>query len=132
MDRRALLSVSAAVAVGGCFGLDRSRQSRLAWIWLRNDRDRRYDVDVTVEDGDETVFSDAYQLPATTSETTDIREETPVEGPGRYVVRATMTGETLEVETTEFVDGDEDCIGVRFSLLDDGSVDYWTKSMRQC
>ena len=78
------------------------------------------------------VFSDAYQLPPTDSETTDIRETSPVDGPGQYVVRATMAGETLEVDTTELVDGDEDCIGVRFSLLNNGSVDYWTKSMEQC
>ena len=132
MDRRALLSASAAVAVGGCLGSNRPRQSRLAWIWLQNDRDRRYDVDVTVEDGDETVFSRAYQLSATTSATTDVQEETPVEGPGQYVVRATTDGETRDVDTTEYVDGEEHCIGVRFSLLDNGGVDYWTKSMQQC
>ena len=132
MKRRALLSSSVAIAVGGCLGFDGPRQPRLAWIWLRNDRQQRYEVDVTVEDGDETVFSDAYQLPAAESETVDIRETSPVEGPGRYVVRATMDGETREVDTTEFVDGDENCIGVRFSLLDNGSVDHWTKSMQQC
>lgn len=27
--------------------------------------------------------------------------------------------------------GDQDCVGVRFSLLDDGRVDDWTKSMQQ-
>jgi len=53
-------------------------------------------------------------------------------GPGQYVIQATMDGETREVDTTDFVDGDENCIGVRFSLLNNGSVDSWTKSMQQC
>lgn len=132
MKRRALLSTAAVCAVSGCSVIDRPQQSRLAWIWLRNDRDQRYEVDVAIEDGGEMVFSDAYQLLPTESETTDIRETSPVEGPGQYVVRATMDGETLEVDTTELVDGDENCIGVRFSLLNNGSVDYWTKSMQQC
>lgn len=43
-----------------------------------------------------------------------------------------MDGETREVDTTNLVDGEEDCIGVRFSLLNNGSVEYWTKTMRQC
>ena len=132
MKRRALLSSSVAVAVGGCLGVGGPPQSRLAWVWLQNDRQRQYEVDVTVEDDGETVFSDAYRLPAAGSETVDIRETSPVEGPGRYVVRATMDGETREVDTTELVDGDQNCIGVRFSLLDNGSVDYWTRSMQQC
>lgn len=132
MERRALLSACAVCAVSGCLGIDQPPQARLAWIWLRNDRKQQYEVDVTVEDGAETVFSDAYQLPPADSETVDLRETSPVEGPGQYVVRATMDGETREVDTTEFVDGDEDCIGVRFSLLNNGSVDYWTKSMQRC
>lgn len=131
MKRRALLA-SVAIAASGCLGLDSGPQARLAWIWLRNDRDERYAVDLTIEDGGETVYSETIQLPPTTSETTDIQEQTPVQGPGRYVVRATMDGETREVDTTAFVDGNEDCIGVRFSLLDNGSVDYWTRSMQEC
>jgi len=39
-----------------------------------------------------------------------------------------MDGENREIDTT-FVNGDENCIGVGFSLLDNGSVDDWTRSM---
>jgi hypothetical protein len=130
MQRRALLSTCAVLAVGGCLTA-RPQQSRLAFIWLVNDRDEPYDVDVVVEDDGETVFSKIYEL-GTEPDTANANDETPVAGPGQYVVRATMDGETRTVDTTEAVDGDEDCVGVRFSLLDNGSVDYWTKSMQEC
>jgi hypothetical protein len=132
MKRRALLSVSAATLFGGCLGVGGSQpQPRLAWIWLRNDRTDPYDVDVVVEADGESVFADTYQVGAT-SETANINIDDPVGEPGNYVVRATMDGETREVEIAEFVDGDETCVGVRFSLLNNGSVEYWTKSMQQC
>lgn len=122
-----LLRYSAAVSGIG----EGQSRPRLAWIWLQNDRDEAYDVDVVVEEDGESVFSKTYQL-GTTPETANINEETPVDEPGQYVVRATMDGETRTVDIAEYVDGDENCIGVRFSLLNNGSVEYWTKSMQQC
>jgi hypothetical protein len=131
--RQALLSVCTAVASVGCLGwsTSQSQEPRLAWIWLLNDRDEPYEVDVIVEDGDDTVFSESYEL-GTEPDTANIHEDNPVDGTGHYVVRATMDGETRGVDTTDVVDGDENCIGVRFSLLNNGSVDYWMKSMQQC
>jgi hypothetical protein len=129
--RRAVLSVFGSLVAGGCLGQNRPPESRIAWIWLRNDRDQRYEVEVVVEDGSEMVFSETFEL-GTGPETANVNVENPIDGPGRYVVRATMDEETRAVDTTALVDGDEDCIGVRFSLLNNGSVDYWTKSMREC
>lgn len=131
--RQALLSICTAVSGAGCLrvGPSQPKKSRLAWIWLLNDRDEPYEVDVVVEDASEIVFSESYELTAE-PDTANIRENDPVDGTGQYVVRATMDGETREVDTTKVVDGDENCIGVRFSLLNNGSVDYWTKSMQQC
>ncbi|WP_226023993.1 hypothetical protein [Halomicrobium salinisoli] len=131
--RKALLSIYTTVASVGCLGLgsSQSKESKLAWIWLLNDRDEPYEVDVVVEDNGETVFSESYQL-GTEPGTANIREDNPVGGTGQYVVRATMDGETREVDTIDAVDGDENCIGVRFSLLNNGSIDYWTKSMQRC
>lgn len=131
--RQALLSVCTAATSVGClgFGSSQSKEARLAWIWLLNDRDESYEVDVVIEDDDEIVFSESYEL-GTEPDTANIHKDNPVDGTGQYVVRATMDGETREVDTTDVVDGDENCIGVRFSLLNNGSVDYWTKSMQQC
>jgi len=132
LRRQALLSISTAVAVTGCLGLGENQpQPRLAWIWLQNDREEEYEVDVVVEEDGEPVFSETYQLGAT-MDTANINVDDPVDEPGHYVVRGIMDGETREVEIGEFVDGDENCVGVRFSLLNNRTVDYWTKSMQQC
>lgn len=131
MQRRALLSTCAALAAGGCLGFGQPSKARLAWIWLVNDRDEPYEVDVVVEDGDETVLNETYEL-GTEPDTANVNLDNPVDGWGQYVVRATMDGETREVDTTDYIDDDENCIGVRFTLLNNGSVDYWTKSMVKC
>jgi len=132
MKRRALLSAMTAVVAGGCLGFGQSTQPKLAWIWLQNERETRYEIDITVSDGDDLVFSDAVQLLPAESETTDFRLTNPVEGPGQYIVRATIEGETHEIDTTDSGDDDQNCIGVQFSLLTDGSVESGTKSMQEC
>lgn len=132
MKRRALLLLGVTSLFGGCLEIGENRpQPQLAWIWLQNDREEEYEVDVVVEEDGKSVFSETYQLGAT-SDTANINVEDPVDEPGHYVVRTMMDGETREVDIAEFVEGDENCVGVRFSLLDNGSVDYWTKSMQQC
>lgn len=132
MKRRtfcSLLSVS-LFAGAGCLD-NQSPQARVAYVWLVNDRDEEYDVDVVIAENEEVVFSQTCHL-GTGSNTAVTTEDNPVEGYGRYIVRATMDGETREVDTADAVDGDEDCVGIRFSLLNNGSVNYWTKSMQQC
>ncbi|MFC6989352.1 hypothetical protein ACFQJD_12715 [Haloplanus sp. GCM10025708] len=84
-----------------------------------------------MEDDGEIVFSESYEL-GTEPDTANIHVDNPVDGTGRYVVRADMSGESRQVDTTDVVDGDENCVGVRFSLLNNGSVDYWAKPMQQC
>lgn len=86
---------------------------------------------MTVGDGGETVFAETYELDPE-SDSANERVDDPVDGLGTYVVRATMDGETREVDTTGHVEERESCVGVRFSLLDDGSADYWVKSMQRC
>jgi len=132
MDRRAFVSSLPLVVAGGVGCLDRPElRARMAYVWLQNDRDESYDVDVVIEDAGETVFSRTYTL-GTGPDTATVTEDRPVEGAGQYVVSATMDGETREVDTRMYVDGDEDCVGTRFSLLDNGSVDYWVKSVQEC
>ncbi len=132
MRRRTFVSaVTVGLVVGtGCLGSD-DQLTKLAWINLQNHREEEYDVEVTVEDDDEIVFSNTYHF-GTDDETGKVLEENPVNGEGEYVVQATLDGEEREVDTTDFIDGDETCIGVRFNLLNNGSVDYETKSMQEC
>lgn len=130
MKRRALLASCAGVAIGGCLGS--SRGQRLAWIWLQNEHAERYQIDVAVEDDGETEFSDAIRLLPGDEETADVRLTDPVEGRGRYTVSATIDGEILEVDTSESSDDDRDCVGVRFTIREDGSVESATEVPEEC
>ena len=129
--RQALLLTGSALTVGGCLGIGKQRQARLAYIWLVNDRDETYEVDVVVEDDGETVFTELFEL-GTEREAANVDVESPVDGLGRYVVRATMDGETREVNSIDVIDEDETCVGVKFVLLNNGTVDYSTESIQQC
>lgn len=130
--RQALLSACTAVVSAGCLGRQSSQSTtKLAWIWLLNDRDESYEIEVVVEDDSGKVFAESYEL-GTEPDTANIHVDDTVDGLGRYVVRANLAGETREVDTSDVADGEETCIGVRFSLLNNGSVDHWVKSMQQC
>ena len=131
--RQALLSICATVAGTGCLrtGSQQSKQARIAWIWLLNDRNESYEVDIVVEDDGATVFSGSYEL-GPDPNTANIHVDNPVDGLGQYIVRTTLDGKTIEVDTTDVIDEKENCVGIRFSLLNNGSADYWTKSTQQC
>lgn len=132
MNRRTYMLVGASSLVGGAGCLASGEQvAQLAWINLKNHRETAHDVEVTVEEDGEMLFSDTYTL-GTEPDTANVVIEDAVEGEGQYTVHSTMDGEDRTVETTEFVDGEEICVGVIFELLDNGSVNYRTKSMQQC
>jgi hypothetical protein len=115
----------------GCLGKGENQpRPRLAWISLLNDREEPYDINVVVKEDGKSVFVKTYQVGASL-ETANITVDDPVKEPGQYVVRAMMDGETREVDIADFVEGDENCIGVRFLLRNNASVDYWTKAMQQ-
>lgn len=121
-----------AVGSGGCIARQREPPSvRLAWVWLVNDRDREQNVRVTVEDGDEVAFEEEYLL-GTGPNDGNVRIESPVEAPGRYVVRMTAGEERVEVDTTDLVSDEANCVGLRFTLLDNGSTDWWHRAMQEC
>jgi hypothetical protein len=130
MKRRALLSLCATPVVGGCLGQATVPETRIAWLWFVNDRDEADEVDI-IKDGGETVFADTYTA-GTDGNDANFHVDSPVDGTGQYVVRATMNGEVEEVDTTDFVEDGENCIGVRFSFLNNGMEEYWVKSMQRC
>lgn len=115
----------------GCLS-QREQEARISYVSFRNERAERYPVEVIIEDAGATVYSDTHQLDPRSEETTSLTLHEPVEGYGQYLIRARMAGETVEVDLTEYVNGDEDCIGVTVSLKDDGRVDAETDSLRQC
>jgi hypothetical protein len=105
---------------------------KLAWIWLVNDRDEEYKLEVAVEDNGKRIFAETLQLGPRTAESGNKLIESPVDGRGHYVVRVTTEAESREVDVTELVSGDKECVGVRFSLLSNGTMDWWHRSMNQC
>lgn len=131
MKRRALLSICGSLILSACLG-GSQKHPELAWIWLQNNHSDRYAIDLSVEDDGEVVFSDTMQLVAADAEMTDIRVTDPVDGPGQYTVRATIDGEVHEIDISEVDDGDRNCIGVRFTIRTDGSVETGTKVLQQC
>ncbi|WP_436927599.1 hypothetical protein [Halosimplex amylolyticum] len=131
MKRRALLSICVATVIGGCLGIGQ-QQPKLAWIWLQNHQTERYEIDVAVLDDGETVFSDAYQLNPANEEMTDLRLTAPVEGSGQYVVRATIRGETFEVDVTDVDDGAAECVGAQFAIRNDGTIESEAAVLQQC
>lgn len=131
MNRRALLATVPAIAIGGCLGTDDPPLPRLAYVWLVNDRETQVSVAVTVTDDGETVFSRTYDL-AASGDGGNVSTDHPVDGRGEYVVTATVDDEPVAVDATDHVDGDEDCVGVRVTLFDDGRVATWTKAMERC
>lgn len=85
MRRRTFCSLLSACLFDGTGCLDnRSPQARVAYVWLLNDRDEEYDVDVVIEEDETVVFSRIYHL-GTDSDMAVTTEDNPVEGYGRYI-----------------------------------------------
>ena len=134
-DRRSVLQGSAVLLTGGLagcsFNSDGPSEARIAWIALTNDSTNQHEVRVTITEGDATKFTDSYQLgPAMDSAQAYV--EDPVSGLGPYHVQATTAGQTAAVSLPNWVEGDEQCVGVDFLIATDGTLDWDTKSMQEC
>lgn len=133
MKRRRFLPLVALSPLGaGC--LDRAPLPLLDSLWLVNDRDEPHEATVTIDEDGDRLYERTFRLgDGDGGRPANLTEASPVEGPGRYVVTARMDGErTIEVETADFVDGQENCLTVRFTFLNNGSTDWWTRSYREC
>jgi hypothetical protein len=109
--------------------------ARLDGIWLVNDRREPQSVRVTVAESGETVFETTRRLGTSDDPTPndgDVVVDPALDGPGRYVGRATVAGDESTVETARVVDGDEHCVLVRFTLTRGSGIQPWTKSYQQC
>ncbi len=109
--------------------------ARLDGIWLVNDRREPQSVRVTVAESGETVFATTRPLGTFDDPTPNdgnVVVEPPVDDPGRYVVAVTVAGDESAVETALAVDGDEDCVLVRFTLTRGSGIQPWTKSYQRC
>lgn len=117
-------------------------RARLDGVWLVNDRPEPQEVRVTVtEPGGpvDPVFETSRRLGAVGDpgpNDGNVRLDVGIDEPGRYVValstRDDSEGPESTVDVTRAVDGDEDCVLVRFTLTRRSGVQPWTKSYRQC
>lgn len=115
MQRRALLTVGGGSLLGlaGCtYRTDEPAEPVLETISVRNRHTERHEIDVTVVERGETRFSQTY----TVDPGSDISEESPVDSSGHYLVTVVSTESEQEIDTTEYTDGDERCVIVRFEI----------------
>ena len=135
--RRTLALLGGLLPFAGCptLGTDPERLARLDGVWLVNDRTTPQRVRVTVTESNETVFEAARRLGTFESPTPNdgnVVVEPSLTEPGRYVVHIAVGEEGARVDTAEAVDGDEDCVLVRFTLTRGSGIQPWRKSYRRC
>lgn len=135
----AALSTGALAATAGCLGGESGpATARLDELWFVNAADDGCDVSVTVTDtisDGGTVYETSFRLgPAPSDEgpVGNVTRDPGVDDPGAYVVAATVDGETLAVDTTEYVDDDADCVLAKFERSLGGSVHSVPLSYSQC
>jgi hypothetical protein len=136
--RRTLVLLAGGLPFAGCSSL-RPRPTpplaRLDGVWLVNDRPERQSVRVTVTESNETLFETTSRLGTFESPTPNdgnVVVDTGIAEPGRYAITAVVGGDEARVDATRAVDGDEDCVLVRFTLTPGSGIRPWTRSYRRC
>lgn len=125
MSRRYLLGCIGSgftIVSVGCLGLSGDSEpeaSRLSNVMVRNiGDDEGHEVEVTVEDDGDTVFSETWQIePGSKRGDIEIAPER-----GRYVVRVVFEETEQEINVTDETDDEDSCVNLRFDIWidDDG------------
>lgn len=138
MHRRRLLAAlpAAFAASAGCLAASSPPpQAHLDELWFVNESDEAVTVDAAVDADGETVYETSLDLgPSVVDpEPPSNRVRDPeLDDTGAYVVRATLDGETVAVDTTETVDGDEDCVLAKFVVSRRGSLHARPSTYTDC
>lgn len=130
MKRRKLLSVTVLSVFSGCLERDSRPNARLDWIRVTNGHgvEESHEVSVSVVEGETVVFEKTYTVDNESEYDTE-HEQSPVDGPGKYVVHATTdSGMDAEIETTQSVEKENECISVHFEVINETEIDAWTRS----
>ena len=134
-DRRSVLQGSTVILAGGLAGCsfsgDAPSEAQVAWVSLTNDSTNQHEVRVTINEGGATKFFESYQL-GTSMESAQAYVEDPVSGPGPYHVQATTSNQIASVSLPQWVDYDEQCVGVDVLIATDGTLHWDTRSMQEC
>lgn len=133
MNRRTLLTLCVGAFVGGCLGRTGPPKKQISWMRLENNRDEAYDVEITIVRNDKTVFRENYQL-GTDPEQATIRVDDPVTEPGRYSLYVDIDDQSVHLRASEFADADlcEPCVGIRYTLHEQGTSGFEFEPVRGC
>lgn len=108
-------------------------KKQIAWIRLENNRDEAHNIGVFIEKQGEEVFREHYRL-GTSPEQATIKVGDPVEEPGRYSLYFDVGDQLVHLHPSEFADADlsEPCVGIQYTLHDQGSTGYDFESIQDC
>lgn len=136
MNRREFVAVTCCAVTGvgvGCLSRDEPEPvPEIAAIELENHR--REDGDefaVRIEDGDDVVVDETYDLGPAGSGESAVALEDPVADPGDYTVLVEVDEYAATAETAEMISGDDRCLGLRF-YLGDTTLHLEHRSYQQC
>ena len=133
MNRRAWLTLCIGALSGGCLGLTEPSKKQIAWIRLKNNRDKACDIEVFIErDGNE-VFRENYKL-GTNPEQATIQVDNPVTESGRYSLYIDLDDQMVDLHPSEFADADirTPCIGIEYMLHKQGTTGFEFEPVREC
>jgi len=133
MDRRTWLSLCAGVFSTGCLGFMGPPKKNIGWIRFENNRDEAHTVDVSIEGDNKEVFNETYQL-GTTPDQATLKVDNPVEEPGRYSLYFDIGTEEVHLHPSEFAEANisERCLGIRYTLHEQGTSGFKFEPTKQC
>jgi len=131
MERRRYLAICGGALLSGCLGPTSTSVKGIAWIQLKNDRGDVRNIEVFIERNGEEVFRKSYQL-GTDPERATIRVDDPVEGPGRFSIYVDVGDQLAHLSPSEFTDISYTCVGIRFTLHQDGTTGFEYESIQEC
>lgn len=130
MRRRKFLSLALLSVISGCFERDSQPDARLDWIRVTNGHgvEESHEISVSVTEGETVVFEETYTVDSEPEYDTE-HEQSPVDEPGKYAVHArTDSGMEAEIETTQHIEEENECLGVHFEIVSETEFDVWTRS----
>lgn len=133
MKRRQALRLSGltvTIPFAGCLARDSRPDTRLDWIRVSNGHgvEESHEVSVSVVEDETVVFEKTYTVDSEPEYDTE-HEQSPVDEPGKYVVHATTdSGMEAEIDTSQHVEEENECIGVHFEVVSETELDAFTRS----
>ncbi|WP_254768264.1 hypothetical protein [Salinilacihabitans rarus] len=130
-SRRNLLVLASTLSVplSGCQTHFRGQQAvTLHSIGIRNDDQEYHTISVQVEENEETVFQEDYEIqPDMAKEIKD-----PGGEPGAYTVSASFDGGNYSRDTTATIDEGDSCVRVIWQITPDETLASEVQSYTQC